>query len=149
MSTGEVKVKDCSFNCGKKIYWNVLQNAYYELHTQAKHICPNRTSAPSKPTAVVGGSGTYFKTEYKPKEEKLPMSNTFEMLYGSPKQVREQYQYLSDLITQAKGKVHGSQSHFIEMQLRMLIYFEVPTTYRENIQESFHQFMLRGGFNLF
>lgn len=149
MSAPNIKTKDCSYGCGKQIYWNVLQNAYYEANTQQKHICPNRRSSPSKPpyqNQKYGGSayGGSRQTTTIPKEEKPEMSNTFEFIVGSPRWVREQYQYLSSLIQKANGKVHGSQSHIRREnnnELEILIYFEVPKTYLSNIQESFKQFL--------
>jgi hypothetical protein len=35
------KVKACKNNCGKSIYWNNSQNAYFEIDSQQKHVCPN------------------------------------------------------------------------------------------------------------
>jgi len=34
------KVKVCKNDCGKSIYWNNSQNAYFEIDSQQKHVCP-------------------------------------------------------------------------------------------------------------
>jgi hypothetical protein len=143
--SSQVKTKDCTYGCGKKIYWNVLQNSYYELNTQQKHICPNMRNAPTKKYDDKAWESWHKPTKQpqQQQEEKPEMSNTFEMLSGSPRSVRNQYQYISDLIQSVKGKVHGSQSHIVgETTIKMLIYFEVPKVYRDSIQESFRQFLL-------
>jgi hypothetical protein len=44
------------------------------------------------------------------------MDNSFELLNGSPEAIKKQYEYLSDLVRDSGGKVHGSQSH-IMMQI--------------------------------
>ena len=36
--------KPCVYNCGVQIYWNTSENAYYEVFTKQKHICPNRVN---------------------------------------------------------------------------------------------------------
>ena len=36
-----INPKDCSYQCGVRIYWNVSENAYFEVFTK-KHFCPNR-----------------------------------------------------------------------------------------------------------
>ena len=35
------KVKPCKNGCGKSIYWNKNENAYFEIDSQQKHKCHN------------------------------------------------------------------------------------------------------------
>ena len=35
------KVKPCRNNCGRSIYWNNNENAYFEYDSERRHICPN------------------------------------------------------------------------------------------------------------
>ena len=35
------KVRPCRNSCGKIIYWNEDENAYFEIDSQQKHVCPN------------------------------------------------------------------------------------------------------------
>lgn len=141
-----VKTKECS-GCKKQIYWNVSQNKYYEVETAAQHNCPNRESflkpKPSNNYALYSKPQSQWAKA--PQQEKPIMSNTFEFLQGSPRQVREQYQYLSDTISSLKGKVHGSQSHvnFTNGTLNMFIYFEIPVGQRETVQRDFEAFVSR------
>ena len=50
-----INPKDCSYGCNTHIYWNVFENAYFEVFAQKKHICPNRVtnnkSTTNTPTA--------------------------------------------------------------------------------------------------
>ena len=41
------------------------------------------------------------------------MDNSFEFLTGSPETIKIQYEYISDMVRDSGGKVHGSQSHII------------------------------------
>jgi hypothetical protein len=36
--------KDCSYGCSTRIYWNTSENAYFEVFSKKKHICPNRVN---------------------------------------------------------------------------------------------------------
>ena len=42
------KVKPCRNNCGKSIYWNNNDSAYFEYDSQQKHICPDWKSFTAK-----------------------------------------------------------------------------------------------------
>ena len=140
MSSFNLKTKPCQY-CGKEIYWNVLKNQYDELTTKQKHTCEKY----SKPTFTDNKEKSYDKpyraySKYN-KEPKPPVSNTFELLEGSPKECRMQYQYLCDLIEKVKGKIHGSQSHITDTGLKMLIYFEVPVGERDTLHKRFEMFL--------
>ena len=138
-SSSSVKTKPCSYGCGTTIYWNTEQSKYYELNTRKQHFCPNRQqNAPSKPKQSTTSTTSTWKP--KEKEERPPMSNSIMLMQGT-KDVRQKYEYLSDLIIKAKGRVHGSQSHMVGGDLLIVVYYEVPEGYRDNVKESFKQFL--------
>ena len=35
-----INPKACIYNCNTMIYWNNQENAYLEVFTKKKHICP-------------------------------------------------------------------------------------------------------------
>ena len=39
-----INPKDCSYQCGVRIYWNTSENAYFEVFSKKKHVCPNRSN---------------------------------------------------------------------------------------------------------
>jgi len=99
-----------------------------------KHICPIRTtmkkysvitppSNAAKPIYYNKKRSTIQTTTTKPKTD-----NSFEFLIGTPESVKKQYEYLSDLVRDSGGKVHGSQSHIIDANSNMylIVYYEVP-----------------------
>jgi hypothetical protein len=45
--TQNIIPKDCSYGCNTRIYWNTSENAYFEVFSNKKHVCPNR---PNKTT---------------------------------------------------------------------------------------------------
>ena len=139
-----LKTKLCSFGCNTVLYWNLEQNKYYELNTRKIHICPNRKNAPAATTTTKPKESSYTynnnKTWTKTKEEKVPMSNSIEIIQGEPREIRMKYEYLSDLINTAKGRTHGSQSHIVGGKLAVIVYYEVPEGWRGNLQESMKQF---------
>ena len=53
---------------------------------------------------------SYFATQSKSKPK---MSNSLELLTGPIADIQKKYEILSDIVTEANGKVHGSQSHII------------------------------------
>jgi len=137
-----IKVKSCNQGCNTQIYWDVLNNQYNELNTKKKHICPNWNKSKSSSSTYKPKSQSQSTWTPKPKEEKVPMSNSLEVLEGkNPIWIRQQYEYLSDLINIAKGRVHGSQSNIVDKVLSVIVYYEVPEGYRGNVQESFKQFL--------
>ena len=36
-----INPKSCIYNCNTQIYWNTLENTYFEVFTKKKHVCPN------------------------------------------------------------------------------------------------------------
>ena len=74
------------------------------------------------------------------------MDNSFELLTGTPESIKKQYEYLSDMVRDSGGKVHGSQSHFIDADNNMylIVYYEVPTDkgQREEVKQKFENYVL-------
>ena len=71
------------------------------------------------------------------------MSNSFELLQGSILEIQKKYEILSDIVTEHKGKVHGSQRDRDPKTglLDLLVYYEVPLGKREQIREEFNNFV--------
>lgn len=131
--SSEIRPKICTYGCGIEIYWNTEENTYWELYSKKKHVCPNRTTTnissvilpplnATKPT-YYNKKGSTIQATTKPK-----MDNSFELLTGPPDSIKKQYEYLSDLVRDLGGKVHGSQSHIIaNNNMYLIVYYEVPT----------------------
>ncbi len=121
-----INPKDCIYRCNTKIYWNNGINEYWELITNKKHICPNRStsnksSATSRVTSTINNNNnktapkpTYHNNNYRNNynnnyncrkswtpnlNNKKPMDNSLEILQGSSVEtIRKQYEVLADLI---------------------------------------------------
>ena len=120
--------KDCSYGCSTRIYWNAAENAYFEVFSQKKHICPNRVNKPSSVTANTTPTGVSSKPTYYSKkpwstQPKPKMSNSFELLQGPIETIQKNYEILSDIITEYSGKTHGSQSHIVANNMQLIVYF--------------------------
>jgi hypothetical protein len=48
-STSNINPKPCNYGCNTRIYWDVNQNAYFEVFSQKCHICPNISNNNNKP----------------------------------------------------------------------------------------------------
>ena len=63
-SNQNIYPKSCVYNCKTQIYWNTSENAYFEVFTKKKHICPNRVNKPSTITTNsltgVSSKPTYY-----------------------------------------------------------------------------------------
>jgi len=71
------------------------------------------------------------------------MSNSFELLTGPIDSIQKKYEILSDIVSEANGKVHGSQSHMIQNNsMSLVVYFEVPVGQREEVKRKFNDFVL-------
>ena len=103
--------KPCVYNCNTQIYWNTLENTYFEVFTKKKHICPNRVKNKPITTNTTAATTTNRPTYYNKfaKQPKPKMSNSFELLTGPIETIQKKYEILSDLVTEHNGKVHGSQ----------------------------------------
>ena len=143
-----INPKPCNYQCGTRIYWNTSENAYYEVFSGKKHICPNRSSSNNKkPMSLPIGTDTttntnrqsfYSKKSWSPK---LKMSNSVELLSGPIDSIQKKYEILSDIVTEANGKVHGSQSHIIgpgNNIISLIVYYEVPEGKREEVKQKFN-----------
>ena len=128
--------KDCSYGCNTRIYWNTAENAYFEVFTKKKHVCPNRSNnnntATSKPTY-------YNKKPFAGPKPK--MSNSLELLTGPIAEIQKKYEILSDIITELGGKTHGSQSHIgPNNSISLVVYYEVPAegNKRDEVKQKFN-----------
>jgi hypothetical protein len=69
------------------------------------------------------------------------MDNSVEILQGSTDSIIQQYEALTDLIKEFKGKTHGSQSHSLQNNsLQIVVYYEVPEGMRDEIKRMFQTF---------
>ena len=55
------------------------------------------------------------------------MDNSLELLIGSiAADIQKKYERLSDIVTEMRGRVHGSQSHILpDNSISLIVYFEV------------------------
>ncbi len=139
-STNTINPKPCNYNCGIRIYWNILENAYFEVFAKKKHVCPNRSksSIVSSTNASKQTSYTNKKSFYSTKEPKPKMSNSLELLQGPIIDIQKKYEILSDIVTEYNGKVHGSQSHIVSASsIFLIVYYEVPEGKREEVKRKF------------
>jgi archaellum component FlaC len=159
-----INSKDCVYGCNTKIYWNTLNKEYVEVTSKKKHICPNRSknnnklevtasnynkTLSSKPTHYNNNqinnqvnsnsnSQNYKKSWFPKPNYKQPMDNSLEILKGPIDVIRKQYEVLSDLIKEFKGKTHGSQSNILsDNSLQIIVYYEVPEGTRDEIKRMF------------
>src|SRR5215208_11317 len=143
-STSNINPKPCNYGCNTRIYWNTTENAYFEVLAKKKHICPNRSNGKSVTTQSTSNTTkpNYYsnKKSYYSKEPKPKMSNSFELLTGSIQDIQKKYEILSDIVTEANGKVHGSQRDRDPKTgvLDLLVYFEVPDGKREECKQRFN-----------
>ena len=133
--------KDCSYGCSTRIYWDTNQNAYLEVFTKKKHICPNRVnkSVTTNTAATTTTKPTYYSKKPWNTQPKPKMSNSFELLHGPISEIQKRYEILSDVVTEANGKVHGSQSHIIanNNSMQLIVYYEVPLGMRDEVKNKF------------
>ena len=71
------------------------------------------------------------------------MSNSLELLQGSIADVQRKYEILSDIVSEANGKVHGSQRDRDQKTglIDLLVYYEVPEGQRDEIKQKFNSFV--------
>ena len=125
-----INPKSCLYNCGTMIYWNTSENAYFEVFAKKKHVCPIRTSNGKSVIQSTTTNNTVAKPNYYNKFTKQPkpkMSNSLELLTGPVSEIQKKYEILTDIVSEANGKVHGSQSHIIaKNSMSLIVYYEVP-----------------------
>ena len=122
--------RQCNYGCGTQIYWNASKKAFVEVETGNKHFCQARKASNTFPKRFMERSKTNRPTfttgTGKPL---LKHSNSIQVLKGSEQEVTKQYERLSDIVAELGGKIHGSQSHYINnSELRIIVYYEVPGT---------------------
>jgi hypothetical protein len=63
-------------------------------------------------------------------------------LQGSIADVQKKYEILSDIVSEANGKVHGSQSYIIagNNSISLIVYYEVPEGQRDEIKHKFGEY---------
>ncbi len=149
-TTNIINPKPCVYNCNTRIYWDTSQNAYFEVFSQKRHICPNRVSN-TKPTTTAATTSNTKPTYYNKKpwsntqQPKPKMSNSFELLQGPIEIIQKKYEILSDIvITEYNGKVHGSQRDRDPKTglIDLLVYYEVPEGQREIVKQQYNNFIL-------
>jgi hypothetical protein len=141
-----INPKPCNYGCNTRIYWNTSENAYYEVFSGNRHQCPNRHKQGKKSNNTVTQMTTkpnYYKKSFYSKEPKSKMSNSLELLQGPIANVQKKYEVLSDIVSEANGKVHGSQSHIVNNAnvISLIVYYEVPEGQRDEIKHKFNSFV--------
>jgi hypothetical protein len=112
-----------------------------------RHQCPNRSK--SNTTTTVKPKNDFTKPNYYNKftnkqQPKPKMSNSLELLQGHIADVQQRYEFLSDIVSEANGKVHGSQSHIVNNannSISLIVYYEVPEGQRDIIKQKFNSFI--------
>ena len=128
-----INSKPCIYNCDTRIYWNASENAYFEVFSQKRHICPHRSNNSKSATQTTTKPNYYSK---KVGVTKPKMSNSLEFLTGPCNSIQRKYEILSDVVSEYNGKVHGSQrdrdpkTGFIDL----LVYYEVPEGKRDEVK---------------
>jgi hypothetical protein len=151
MSNNNIIPKPCNYNCGTRIYWNTSANAYFEVFSGNRHQCPNRQQGKKSNTVTQMTTipNYYYKKSYYVTQRKQPkpkMSNSLELLQGPIADVQQRYEILSDIVSEANGKVHGSQSHIVtttanKSTISLIVYYEVPEGQRDIIKHKFNSFV--------
>ena len=157
----EIRPKSCTYGCGVEIYWNTQEDAYFELHSGNKHVCPNLTikksSTNTQPPPTYETKPKYYSTKnYKKSDSsstnnqqqqtKPKMDNSFELLSGSSVlDIQKQYEILSDVVRDSEGKLHGSQRDRDPKTglLDLLVYYEVPEGKREEVKIKINNFKIK------
>jgi hypothetical protein len=149
-SSQNINPKPCNYGCNTRIYWNTIENAYFEVFSGNRHQYSNRRSSSSNKkslihNSVVENKPNYYNNNRFTKQSKPKMSNSLELLQGSIADVQSKYEILSDIVSlEANGKVHGSQSHIIAGNnsiISLIVYYEVPEGQRDEIKHKFNSFV--------
>ena len=123
-----INPKPCNYNCGTRIYWNLSENAYWEVFSKKKHVCPNRSNKITTTNNNTNNASNVNHLFYnkKPWVSKPKMSNSLELLTGPIVDIQRKYEILSDIVSEYNGKVHGSQSHIMQNNnISLIVYYEV------------------------
>ncbi|HEX6294375.1 MAG TPA: hypothetical protein VFZ46_04420, partial [Nitrososphaeraceae archaeon] len=84
MSSNTINPKPCNYGCSTRIYWNTLENAYFEVFSKKKHVFPKRSKSSVVPSTNVYKSIYYNnnKKSFVIQQPKPKMSNSFELFTG-------------------------------------------------------------------
>ena len=143
MSSQNIYPKSCTYGCNIQIYWNTSENAYFEVFSQKRHNCPNRTNNSKSTTTTTNNKPKYYNNTNLSKSStyipKPKMSNSFELLTGpTVAEIQKKYEILSDIvIVEHNGKIHSSQKDRDPKTglLDLLVYYEVPEGQREIVKQ--------------
>jgi hypothetical protein len=138
----------CKYCNQVQIYWNNSKGTFVEVETGNKHFCQSAGASASarKPTPYTANVNKPSTQQYrptfttgtgKPLMQKQPTKNSIQVLKGSELEVQKQYEKLSDIVAELGGRIHGSQSHYLDngLELRIVVYYEVPGASAENSRE--------------
>lgn len=131
--------KLCKGGCGSTIYWDDSVKKYKDTLTKQVHICPNWKKPNTNTNTNTSYSGGYnrgsYKKEFKPKE---PVECSVVVCTGG-----SEYEKLSDLITEANGRIHGTQHNYDseEGTYDFIVYFEVPVGKRSELTDRFYNWV--------
>ena len=100
-------------------------------------------------SAVITNKPKYYSNynKFSNKQQLKPkMSNFLELLQSPIADVQKKYEILSDIVSEANGKVHGSQSHIVNNAnnstiISLIIYYEVLEGQRDKIKHKFNSFV--------
>jgi hypothetical protein len=151
-STTNIIPRDCLYKCSTRIYWNTLENAYFEVFSKKKHVCPNRSASTANTNTNTNTNANsnnkpsyynYKKSWNSAHTPKPKMSNSLEMLTGPITEIQRKYEILSDIVSEYNGKVHGSQSHITaNNMISLVVYYEIPEGKREEVKRKFNFFLI-------
>jgi hypothetical protein len=98
-----INPKPCIYNCDTRIYWNVSENAYFEVFSKKKHVCPNRSNKTTTTNNNTNNASNVNRPSFyskKPWINKQKMSNSLELLQGSISEIQKKYEILSDIVSE-------------------------------------------------
>jgi hypothetical protein len=148
-----INPKPCNYGCNIRIYWNTLENAYFEVFSGNRHQCPNRQQSNYNKKAISTqittnkpkyySTNNYKKSYYSNNQPKPKMPNSLELLQGHIADIKKKYEFLSDIVSEANGKVHGSQSHIVTNSnvVSLIVYYEVPEGQLDAIKHKFSNYV--------
>jgi hypothetical protein len=93
-SNQNINPKNCSYGCNTRIYWNNSQNAYWEVFSKKKHVCPNGTNKTTISTTTNTNNASVNRPFYNKKSwvNKPKMSNSLELLQGPIQDIQKKYE---------------------------------------------------------
>ena len=115
----------------------LIDNSNPNYNKKAASSSPSPQTITNKPSYYSTNKKSWYTTTTNPKPK---MSNSFELLQGSIVDIQKKYEILSDIISEANGKVHGSQRNRDPKTglLDLLVYYEIPKDQRELVKQRFY-----------